>query len=317
MTHFVTLYLCIFFAALSFTAIAAADDEAMLKYRNHTPEQIGKLLEKTRRSEVPMAYNMAAETGLSHGSELVFAMQLNTLMYAGLHDYQAAIKAYQTDLGDKPSGVLTVSQIHTLQKRFEMQKLSQVHFPDDYRSSFGDNYASIQGTITILGEKIAWPINHVKISCYKSQGYCELNQMSLSIPDEDSWVYMYSVSEHPTELFEITRWTRDSIEAQPYEGDTGCRINTLSLNFKNKEFFYITRNGEDGCETLLGGTLERLAKPRISQIVDGKKIIEGKFNEMDRAAFSVLSKEFQKKVEKLTAVVGGAEGSDVNKGQKP
>jgi hypothetical protein len=30
------------------------------------------------------------------------------VMYSGLHDYQAAVKAYQADLGDQPTGVLTV-----------------------------------------------------------------------------------------------------------------------------------------------------------------------------------------------------------------
>lgn len=288
----------ILFLGLLFVSLAYAGDESFQKYRNHTPEQIQKLSEKVRHGEMPMAYIMAAEKGVAPGSELLFAMELNALMYPGLHDYQAAVKAFQVDVGDKPTGALTVWQIHTLEKRFEMQKLSSVAFPDDYRSYQTDVIASVQGTMTILDEKIAWPINHVKVTCYKSENYCQLEQISLSVPDDSSWSQTYGVSQHPTELFEISRWTKDSIDANPYEGDNGCRITSLNLNFKTKEFLYITRNGEGDCE-VLGTTLNKLVKPRITQIIDGSKIFAQKFAQISKSAFDVLSSDFQKKVDKV------------------
>ncbi len=57
-------------------------------------------------------------------------MELNALMYPGLHDFEGAVKLFQKDLGDEPTGILTVWQIHNLQKRAEMQKLGQLIFPD-------------------------------------------------------------------------------------------------------------------------------------------------------------------------------------------
>lgn len=50
---------------------------------------------------------------------------------------------------------------------------------------------------------------------------------------------------------------------------------------------------------ILGGQLEKLAKPRIAQIVDGKKIIEAKFAEVQKAAYNVLSSAFRKRIEAL------------------
>ena len=79
-----------------------------------TPEQIRQLSKEKLSSDVPMMYTMAAQRGLPLGSELMFRMELNQLMYPGLHDYNAAVKAFQTDLADKPTGVLTVWQIHQL-----------------------------------------------------------------------------------------------------------------------------------------------------------------------------------------------------------
>lgn len=90
------------------TAAIYADEAAITKYRNYSPAQIAEMPEKHRRSEVPMMYTMAAQRGLSHGSELLFGMELNQLMYPGLHDYDAAVKAFQVDLGDRPTGKLTV-----------------------------------------------------------------------------------------------------------------------------------------------------------------------------------------------------------------
>lgn len=159
----------ILFMGLFVVTLASADEKAVQKYRNYTPQQIKNLPEKVISSTVPMMYTAAAQRGLSVGSELLFGMELNRLMYPGLHDYKAAVKAFQADLGDEPSGVLTVWQIHSLERRSEMQKLSRVLFPDQFSSVKTDDYARIQGTMIIIDEKIAWPINHVKVQCYKTK----------------------------------------------------------------------------------------------------------------------------------------------------
>jgi hypothetical protein len=82
-----------------------------------------------------MMYLFAAQRGLSVDSELLFGVELNVLMYPGLHDYKAAVKAFQADLGDEPTGVLTVWQIHNLEQRSDMQKLSKVGFPEIFLAS--------------------------------------------------------------------------------------------------------------------------------------------------------------------------------------
>ena len=49
----------------------------------------------------------------------------------------------------------------------------------------------------------------------------------------------------------------------------------------------------------MGASIPKLKKPRISQIVDGKKIIQKEFNAIAKAAFNVLSSDFRTKIEKL------------------
>ncbi|MGH8611004.1 MAG: hypothetical protein ACREYF_02885 [Gammaproteobacteria bacterium] len=276
-----------------------ADDAAVRKYRDYTPQRLSSLSKEKLKSEVPMMYTMAAKRGLSLGSDLLFGMELNQLMYPGLHDYSSAIKAFQVDLGDKPTGDLTVWQIHQLEQRAEMQKLSRVAFPNQFSSFIADAYAVVEGTMIIVDDRIAWPINHVRVSCSKSENSCALDQLHFVLPDEKSWSQTYQVMQSSTESYEIARWGNDSIESHPLGTSKDCRNTSLSFNFKIKEFYFITRNAGGDCKLMLGGELEKLAKPRAARIVDGEKIIEEKFAEIQKAAYNVVSSAFRKRVEAL------------------
>ncbi len=276
----------------------SADEAAVKKYRNYTPAQIAKLSEVQRSSEVPIMFNMAASRGLSKGSELLFGMELNRLMYPGLHDFQAAIKAFQVDLGDKPTGELTVWQIYQLQQRAEMQALSAILFPDRFWSHLSEAYATVEGTMIILDDKIAWPVNHVIVQCFKSSNQCEVTQIHLVIPDESSWSQTYHVMRSDTDYYSISRWTADSIESHPLGTSDDCRNTSLSLSFKTKEFYQITKNAGGDCK-ILGAEIPKLNKPRIAQIVDGSKLIDEEFASVQKKAFEVLSSAFRKKVATL------------------
>lgn len=283
------------------SSVVLADDSAVEKYRNYTPKQLADLSKEDRSSSVPMMYSFAARSGLSKDSDLLFAMQLNTLMYPGVGDYENAIKSFQKDLGDKATGVLTVWQIHNLEKRSSIQKLSRVSFPSDYFSAKTDTYAKVSGTMMIHDDRIAWPVNYVQLECYKSGKYCELNQLYLVFPDEDSWSQTFSVLQDTPQFYDITNWSDDIVDAKPSDPGNGCKVTNFNLNFKTKEFYQITRNGTGDCKTTLGTTFPKLEKPRISQIVDGKDIIDKEFSALNDKAFSFLSSSFKSKVRKLDA----------------
>lgn len=292
--------MAVLLAAFVVVIPAEANEDAVRRYRDYTPQQLRNLPEEQLKSDVPIMYTMAAQRGLSVGSELLFGMELNRLMYSGLHDYESAVKAFQSDLGDEPTGTLTVWQIHQLERRSEMQKLSRVLFPEQYSSYITEEYASVQGTMLMVDEKIAWPINHVRVECVRSEGQCKLDQIYLSVPDKNSWSQNYHVWEDDTQYYEIARWSRDSIESHPVGTSSDCRSTSMSFNFKMKEFYYITRNEGGDCR-ILDFELERLAKPRIAQIVDGAKIIQEEFAKVDRAAYEVLATNFRKRVDHLSA----------------
>lgn len=290
----------IFLIGLATAGFANADDIAVKKFRNFTPQQIHALPDKVKKTELPMMYSFAAQTGLASDAALLFSMQLNKLMYAAVGDYPAAVRAFQADLGDPPNGVLTVHQIFQLEYRADLQKLSPVAFPNDFSSWISSDGAAVKGTLTMLDDKVAWPINHHNIVCFKMQKQCEVTQVMLVLPDDKSWAQRYQVMVDSTEYYNITRWTSDAIDAEYPSKPDSCRTTSLNLNFKTKEFFFITKNAGGKCE-ILGKSIEKLAKPRISQIVDGKKIIDGEFGRIEKAAYEALASDFRKKVDSFNA----------------
>ncbi len=274
-----------------------ADDEGVKKYRNYTPQQLAELTQDVRSSDVPMMYLFAMRNGIGEGSELLLGMWLNRLMYPGIQSYDTAVKAFQKDLRDEPTGKFTVWQIYNLEQRAEMQKLDTVLFPENFSNYITEDFAKIEGTVTMLEDQIAYPVNHVKVSCYKADKYCEYNMIVLMVPKEDSWSQNYQVMDMGTDIYKITRWENDEIDAVPTNTGT-CRINSLNFNFKTKEFFEIAKNAEGECK-FMGTTFEKLPKPRISQILDGKKIIQQEFTNLKKKAFEVTASDFQKKANKL------------------
>ena len=100
------------------------------------------------------------------------------------------------------------------------------------------------------------------------------------------------------EIFDITQWSENTIDAVPSESGSSCRKSGCNLNFKTKEFYQITRNGDKECE-INGIKFPKLKKPRIAQIVDGKDIINEEFSKLNTLAFKMLPTDFQNKVEQL------------------
>lgn len=287
---------------LLLVSVAHADEDAVAKYRDYLPEQLLILSEDERQSSVPMMFSGAANLATSPAGDLIMQANLNSLMYDGFADYAGAKRAFQTDLGEEPTGALTVWQIHSLGYRASRVNMTSVSFfPLDFGGMMAESWAFVKGTVEIIDEKIAYPINHVDIECSRNEGTCEYRQIALTLPDENSWVQSYIVGEIADDTYQITRWEGQLIDAVPLD-TSACRTTQLSLNFETQEFFEIARNNTAGdCETMLGVTLPRLEKPRVSRIVDGREIISAEFKAINEETFTFFSSSFRSRVEALIA----------------
>jgi hypothetical protein len=261
--------------------ILFGDDKAYEKYYGYTPEEILKLPDKVRSAELPMIFGWAASQATSPFGELTYKQELNSLMYSGFQNYSEAVKSFQKDLGDQPTGILTVGQIDKLGKYSEHQKLGWISFPYTFSSLKNDitGYAKVTGTFVMYNENIAFPVNYVEIVCDKREGYCNLKQTVLIIPKEDDFSMTYSVMNMAPERYKIISWEGDEINAVYDSPDSGLY---LLLNFKKKEFIQYNKN-----------------KKRTSQIMDGKNIFNESFDRVAKTSFSYLSSEYRNAVYKL------------------
>ena len=292
-------------ALLGFPIAAHADDDAMKRFKDFLPSQIARMSEEERKQTVPIAYSTAANLALADVGNLVFQAQLNSLMYDGLANFDAAKRAFQSDLGETPTGDLTVGQIHELGYRAERIKLQYVNFFSyGFSSLINQDSAVVRGTLKIIDENIAYPVNYVTIKCYRSEGYCSYNQLALTLPTRNSWSQTYSVMEVADEFYKITRWEGQQIDALPL-GVTSCRTNRLSFNFATKEFYEIATNNSSGdCDTSLGVVIPRLEKPRVSQIIDGTEIMNSEFQRIQTEASGYYATAFRKSLREKTAKSG-------------
>ncbi len=274
---------------------ALADEVEMERFRDFLPAQIVNIGEEERKQSVPIAYINAANLALSSFGPDIIQAQLNSLMYSGLADYSGAKRAFQADLGQAVTGELTVGQIHELGYRSERIGLQYVNFFSyGYIHTITETSATLRGTVQIIGETIAYPINYVTIRCFKVQAYCSYNQVALIVPDRNSWTQTYSVSEIADEFYRITRWEGNQIDATPVT-ENRCRTNRLTFNFGSEEFFEVVTNNVAGeCKTDLGIAIPPLQQPRISKIIDGTKVIDGEFKRIQDEASSYYASAFRR-----------------------
>ena len=288
-------------AASMAPSVAAEENPGLEKYRNYLPKQIISLSEDVKNKEVPTSYLQAASLGSTSVGIQLIKRDLNGLMYQAVSDYEGSIKAFQADIGEKQTGILTVGQINELENRYKIQNLTPAYVTASLSVRKSDDYAHVTGVQVMLDEKIAWPVNQLAIRCYKSQNYCMATQLIVDLPKVNSFSYQYNVNEMPPDYYKITAWTENTIEATPAEEPAGrCRTTNLSLNFTTKEYYFITKNLTDGCE-VMGQKIPKLEKPRTTQIIDGWKTIHAIYADMRKSAYNALSSSFRAELDKADA----------------
>ncbi|MCE2440893.1 MAG: hypothetical protein J4F39_15855 [Candidatus Latescibacteria bacterium] len=265
--------------------------EVIRKYKNHLPKELIELPREELSSVVPVFFQQAAGLGVSPVAELAFAQKLQILMYPALANFESSVKAFQKDIGEDPTGNLTVWQIHHLERRAGMQTSGDLPFyPTDLYSTANEEFAMAKGTMVMHGESSAYPVNQVTITCYRKASFCEYSQVDISFPKYKAWgTPRFTMSpEAYVERYDIASWKNNVVESVPRNTGGNCRITSLSLNFTTKEFFYITKNGPGKCTFL-----ERLASPRISQLMDGGEVAREEMKKLESQRFFMLSTDYQ------------------------
>lgn len=270
--------------------------------------EINKLPKEVLK-RLPMKVVMARLTEGKMAGQLfnfMLTLPLSRLMYFGPFsetEIEAATKKFQADLGQSATGQLTMGQFEELQRRWNRSNDTRVYLP-----TFGDelsivrvgkDYVSVEGTWILEDEKIAFPINQSKITCYKIERSCEDIQVELIVPrfDEGGDSYQINISKRTTE---IISWSDTEVITRD-EGD--CRTSILTINSTTKEVYEVTRNNEtELCSKGLNSLFKipPLKKPRIARLVPGWKISYKFWQDRQSRASKFLNSEVQDMVKAMT-----------------
>ena len=249
-------------------------------------------------------------------SEAAVSLMLGRLAYFEPLSEKAtreAIKKFQRDIDQPQTGELTFGQLNELYRR-------GIRITDNpiYLGTYGDKLdlfrvkdhsVRTQGTWVIEGEKIAHPINHSSIVCYKNRSICEVDTVNISVPSlkESDESYHFNLYK---EYFDVISWTNAEVVAQ---GGTECRAFILTLNILNNEVFQITRNKtEKGCE-FGASKIPLLEKPRITRLIPGFKLSFEFWKKRKKATLKYLNSEVQ---EKLISQIKALEDAKGKNGKK-
>lgn len=310
------MLLCCSFFVESAVAYSEDRDENFLKYKDMMPKQITEM-PKDQQDKVPTNILWAVQTSsLPDGGNMFVAMRLNQLMYSGIADLPAAIKAFQSDLGEKVTGQLTVGQLVELTDRARSLEVNIPYLSTvlsaSSRETVDAGFAHITGSLELIGsEKIANPINQTNITCYRPEGVCRFEQVRLDIPDRNSFgTAVVIMGLDSVETFPIISWQNGNIETG-VSNDSACRVRSLSMNFGTNEYYYITKNGQSQNEWYCSD-LEKLDGPRIARIVDGSEIYSAVKQQLSDKQFDVLSSSFKQKMEELISELKNKGGSKKN-----
>lgn len=250
-------------------------DESIPDISKMSEEEINKL-PKDVLDKLP-----AKEVYKRIGKEMPMAQLMQVMIFDSLQklkyfdpiseeEGRKAVKLFQRDIGEAQTGILTMGQFNELSRRSTRISDTPVYLPttgDNLRVYSHSGYVGAEGTWIIDGDKIYNPLNHNKISCFKSQQVCEVIQAHVDIPKIETKKDQYELYVSK-DTFNIISWTGSEVISQ---AGAMCRTTIMTINIQNNEVFQITRNKGDNCDVGVA-KLPQLNKPRISRLIPGWKL---------------------------------------------
>ncbi len=168
--------------------------------------------------------------------------------------YKESVKEFQGKLKELQTGILTMGQFDKAEKYAKALNQEAIYPGDDLMVTDLDNTVRVQGTLTIVGEKIAWPINLVKGEARKS-----------TMSYDEVFTYLNGNSIYSdTDSYQIIQWGDEEIIAVKQFSERNLKI---LINRKTQSVSYITT--DRSTEVKPGAPLDKLRTPRVSVLTRG------------------------------------------------
>lgn len=262
-------------------------EEKMLEMRKLPEETLGKL---SAYDVVITEYRALTELSASQ-IEMAVSFDLKKPFYSLLYDvnlwtvstndvhFVNSVKEVQRKFGEKVDGVITFSQYKRIVDISNQYCNSKKAFiPEDFKVvELGSGMVHAVGTLEIVGDKIAFPVNLHQMWANKDTMQC--SDFSYSLVESNMMGESYYSVDLNRQNYDIISWSTEEIVCKQ---DYGERSEKVIIGLKSKAVTYIVTNREGAVSNLLG----KLDVPRISRLVSGRSVVE----KMDRNRAELIKK---------------------------
>jgi peptidoglycan hydrolase-like protein with peptidoglycan-binding domain len=253
--------------------LALNDDDLIAELEVAAPVEAGRIINLIgeRALDLPVHVLMMS-SGQEELAELANAIIIAALRSLYYPQTDEGIRQFQSDISANPSGVITYGEFNELTRRYIRSRDSQVTVPgfgDKLDIIASDDFVVVDGTWTLDGDDIAYPVNTSKISCLRYESECRVMQALLQVPSIDSKDESYYLMLDEGS-YRVVSWTDSEVVAR---SSGTCRTVLLTINLNSSEVFELTRNNETKMCRESQLTLPSLDRPRIARLVPGYKLV--------------------------------------------
>jgi hypothetical protein len=204
----------------------------------------------------------------------------------------AAVKAFQKEIGRKPTGNLLVSEFLELMQRGNELWQSPV-YPGPAFVSQSDGLVWAEGTWSAPGADEPDPIQTTSLRCYRDAGLCSMVTAKLTMSGADERWFHASVVDlalQPRD-WKVTQWSAQRIDAE--DRSALCVAYTLSIDLRTERATMQRRpTGADKC----AGQAEA---PRSYTLVSGFAVASRYWEARQLRAHALRSAAFRRLVERI------------------
>ena len=211
------------------------------------------------------------------------------------------IKAFQADIGQATTGVITFGQY------VRVNELAEVTSPNTFyirgtgqASEILTDYVTATGSWDILGEDEAFPINSSYIMCDKTNLECREEYKQFRTHEEKFGLKLPSQSyyfDDGTTYYDVVSWTDEVIIAKPNTPNQ-CRSVILNINYVTGKVQQIVNNKDAEC------ALPKLQAPRISELVDSVDFQSQYWRKLKNTVQCIKAKSYIAKMQETMKSMG-------------
>jgi hypothetical protein len=213
-------------------------------------------------------------------------------------DFYAALVAFEQRAGLQVDGKFTFAEFQRLTYLSKLEHETEISATLKF-VSVSNSYAAANGTWTLQGENIAYPVNRTEIWCWRPQLTCTVFTANIALPREDD---VAGAATLLTDLLhrDVIRWTASEVQAR---SQSDCRQTVLTINGETQQVYEVTSDlTKEGCPLL--GPLD---KPRVATLDDSRIIL--KEYEARKAAARTVSNSPLQRIRDLMRAESSAVGA--------